>query len=217
MVNRDGSVSPDSSQLSQFQYGISAHPELRNPPSFIVDYTQSGEFKMFINQVSPTGARSQVFLDGKIVADQNVPNTNTNITISVNVPAGKHNITVDSVGSDWYSAPSFTFTNVFSALQTYALIGKSKTLGWTRSRGHTWFLVHQNVNQPQISDGSFTLNICTASATWKIEWWNTVTGVLVSTGEAQCSCPNGKCLVLTITVPLIDSKNVFDWGFKIYQ
>jgi len=39
-VNRDGSVIPDVSELSMYQYGISAHPELRNPPTFVIDLTK---------------------------------------------------------------------------------------------------------------------------------------------------------------------------------
>jgi len=217
VVNRDGSVIPDVSELSMFQYGLSAHPELRNPPTFVVDFTTNGEFIMFISQGSPSGARAQVRLDGIIAADQTIPSGTTNITVTVKIPAGKHNISVDSVDSDWYMTESFTFTNVFSALQTYSLIGKSKTLGWTRSKAHTWWLIKNNATQPQISDGTFVLDICSSPSIWKLEWWNTVKGEIATTTQVQCSCTNGKCSPLTISVPEIDSKNVYDWGFKLFQ
>jgi hypothetical protein len=206
----NGTISPPISYLSQVQYGLSAHPDLRNAPSFLVDYHISGIFYMFVTQASPTGARAQILLDGKVLADKTFPPGAANATLEIEVPAGKHNISIDSVASDWYMVSGFGCSSYTQALQANALVGKTKVLGWAKSRAHTWWLMLHNKAQPEIPDGVVYLdNVCTPNAQVKLEWWNTTSGDVVTTSQLTCTRE------LTLKVPFIDSTVNFDWAFKL--
>jgi len=216
-LNPDGTLTPDVSSLSELQYGVSAHPDLRNPPTFIVNFLEEGQFSMNIIEGSPTGARVQVSLDGKVVTDRPLASGALNVVLEFPVPAGKHEIFVDSIASDWYQVNSFTFTHCTFALETYAIQGKSKVLGWAKNREHTWWMVKNNHLQPVISDGVVSLDICSStSMSWNVEWWDTTAGKVSARETAHCSCNAGKCDPLSLQVPKIDSSN-FDWGFKLLQ
>jgi len=215
-LNLDGTLTPDVSSLREMQYGRSAHPDLRNPPTFIVTFLQEGQFSMNIIEGSPTGAEATVSLDGKVVATKSLASGPLNVVIEFPVPAGQHKIFVDSTASDWYQVNSFTFTHCTTALQAYALQGKSKVLGWAKSREHTWWLVKTNHTQPVIQDGVVTLNVCSStSMSWNVEWWDTTAGKVSNRETAHCSCNEGKCDPLSLNVPKIDSVSSFDWAFKL--
>jgi len=214
VLNPDGTLSPDTSSLSQMQYGVSAHPDLRNPPTFQVHYPTKGKFLMSIVLASPTGATAQVKVDGISAGEKTFPSGPANFTLEADVSAGDHKITVDSIASDWYQVGSFVFTNCSIPLESTGLIGKTKVLGWVRSRVHTWFQVKHNYPQPIVSDGVVSVNICTDPSTWNLQWWDTTSGKISQQSQLACSCSNGHCSPLELKVPLIDS-TTFDWAFKL--
>jgi len=169
---------------------------------------------MSIVQASPTGASAQVRVDGTSVGEKTFPSGPANFTFDVDVSAGDHKITVDSIASDWYQVGGFIFTNCSISLESTGLIGKTKVLGWVRSRSHTWFQVKHNYPQPNVPDGVVSVNICTVPSTWNLQWWDTTSGKISQQSQLACSCSGGHCSPLELKVPLIDSMT-FDWAFKL--
>jgi len=214
-VNREGSLVPDTTSLSQMEYGVSAHPDLRNPPTFLVNFPVPGQFTMSIVQGSPTGAKAAIHVDGSTVREIDVPIGECNLIMTVNIPAGLHSIMIDSTASDWYQVGNFIFSNYTTELQAYALSGSSKVFGWVRSRAHTWWQVKNGMYQPAIVDGVVSLSICKKSSTWNVQWWNTTSGEVTRKEQVSCSCTGSSCNPLQLAVLPIDSKSANDWAFKL--
>lgn len=113
VVSNSG-ITPDTGTLGMFLYGSLTNLQYRNPPTFVVNYTQTGFF-----QVTTAASISQgfphvtVFLDGVNVFDQAA---SVSTTYTVNIPAGLHSIMVDNLGGDWVQVDHYTFvpTNTLS-------------------------------------------------------------------------------------------------------
>jgi len=118
VIQRDGSIN-DARQLSKFLQG-NLHPDLRNNPTFIVDYPADGDFIIHVNSVARLGTILEVYLDGKKVLSEylrdidgknksNVGEYDTDFFVSV--PAGRHEIRLENSGGDWMTVDYYVLTN----------------------------------------------------------------------------------------------------------
>ncbi len=93
--------------LNSFVHGTS-HPDLRTPFQLSAWLTNNARLVLHLNSVS-TGARLRVNVDGATVFSTNLANLDGtynvnneyNLDLPVNLPAGRHLITVTNVGNDW--------------------------------------------------------------------------------------------------------------------
>ena len=86
------------------------HPELRNSPTFLVDFPNPTKFGVHIRTVASQGARLSISVDGTpvLVVDlvdhggKNAPASKSyDKTFECRIPAGKHRLSVDNAGADW--------------------------------------------------------------------------------------------------------------------
>ena len=86
-----------------------AHPDLRTPFQLSAWFTNNASLVMHLNSVS-WGAVMAVLVDGTQLFRTNLPNLDGgttideeyNISIPVNLPAGKHLVTITNAGNDWF-------------------------------------------------------------------------------------------------------------------
>jgi hypothetical protein len=205
-VSPMGTLSPGADQLSEYQHTAGSGTRY-NPRTFSVNYAQAGTFAFYINGVSGSNTL-QVKIDGVTALTQAV---SLNNSYSVAVPAGAHTIALDCLaGGDWVQIRDFTFGNYVPSLKSYCLTATAGTglvAGWIVNRGY-------NFDAMRISGGTLpaavtgaTLNFTTlADGIWNVEWWNTASGVVASTGTASAVGGN-----LTLPIPSTNK----DWAFKL--
>src|SRR5262249_4981613 len=90
------------------------HPDLFTGTDFVVDYAHPGTFVVGIQQSAKAGAHVVIAIDGKTAAEQDFPATAddnpANVSLTANVPAGKHTVRLSNTGQDWVVLSHITLT-----------------------------------------------------------------------------------------------------------
>ena len=174
-ITSDGNINPTAINLSKFLYGNVYNTEHRNPPTFSVTYSQPGEFKVIIGNAIGTSPRIQIWLDGVKKIDQIA---NVNVTYSISVPVGSHQIFIDNQGVDWMRIAEYVFTNFVGGIRSYALKGNTEIVGWIHNRNYNWRHLRDLPTPPAIiSNGQIKIPNLINHGFYKIEWWNCINGV----------------------------------------
>jgi len=174
-ITSDGNINPTAINLSKFLYGNVYNTEHRNPPTFSVTYSQPGEFKVIIGNAIGTSPRIQIWLDGVKKIDQIA---NVNVTYSISVPVGSHQIFIDNQGVDWMRIAEYVFTNFVGGIRSYALKGNTEIVGWIHNRNYNWRHLRDLPTPPAIiSNGQIKIPNLINHGFYKIEWWNCTNGV----------------------------------------
>lgn len=113
------------------------------------------------------------------------------------IPAGVHDISVDSTGQDWVQVASYSIGNYVGALS-----GKGKVLGHVQSRGFTY----ANPKPVKVAKAVLKLDGLSTDGLWKVEWWDTEKGIITGIGKLKVT-NNGASL----PVPPV----VTDLAFKL--
>lgn len=122
MIGEDGRV-PNPDQICAYVHG-NYHPQLRNNPTFVVDYARTGKFEVHVNSVATQGAVLEVHVDGKpalreTIADRDKRNDafagEIEEVYAVVVPQGRHFIRVDNTGGDWLTVDRYIFRNALES------------------------------------------------------------------------------------------------------
>src|ERR1019366_6881933 len=101
-----------------------------NGYTFNVNYPVAGTFSVQITQISACGGTLQMILDGTILTnvafaatDCSPPYTatSTNVTFTINVPAGSHSVKLFDPGSDWLLLGNITLNPYAPSLAAYAV------------------------------------------------------------------------------------------------
>jgi len=195
-VRPDGSVN-DPPAIHELLHGM-GHQDLRNPPTFVVDYPQPGQFLMNVGRVSNSG-RLKVWLDGELKLEREFP-CGENVgkewkyqpqwnlwesvydeDVAIDVPAGKHRITVDNLGKDWMQVRRFVFTGCKTLdrpnLLVAALRSSEVAIVWLQNRDSDWFN-HQKNAVPSVPPSRVPL-LGFSDGDYEVEWWETWKGAPV--------------------------------------
>ncbi len=184
----DGGVNPPESNLTGFVYST-AKAEFRNPPTFHVTLAQAAEFRVALNTVSSWGSpKLTITLDGQPTSVADLPVT-ANSVYGIKVPAGTHDLFVDSTGTDWVQVASYTLTHFVGALRCKALNGKNRVLGRVQSRTFTF----GSAQTPKVEGGKLMLKGLNRDGAWNLEWWDTDKGV--KTGGTKITVAQGAAAV----------------------
>ncbi len=185
----------NASQLSGYIHGA-YHPELRNNPAFVVNFTFGGEFVVHVNSVANSGAALNIYVDGSLAKTVNLVDKDGandgfvdeyNIDVSVSVPAGRHEIKLDNGGNDWYTIDFVTFTNAVmksSKARVIGLCNNDFAMVWVQNKEHTWWSVVNNKTIETLESVDFEI-VGFQNGTYNVEWWNTYTGEVVKTESIQ--------------------------------
>lgn len=107
-VRADGSVE-DADGLNGFLQGR-LHPDLANPPTFLVHWKNPGTMMVHVRSVATQGAHLDLLLDGKVQQSVDLPDKdgkndrNANEydkCVGLTIPAGSHKVSLENPGADW--------------------------------------------------------------------------------------------------------------------
>lgn len=173
-VESSGLQYPTELTMGRFLFG-SLYGNRRNPPTFLVNYSTNGQFKVKTGDVALL-SKLKIKLDGATIFDQNV---GTNGTYSVNIPAGEHSIRVENSSLGMFKVSEYQFHNYAPELRTFAMKNDKDAAGWFQNRKYNWQYVQQNGTPGPISNGKIYFDGMTHGL-YEISWFNS-NGVLDST------------------------------------
>ncbi len=221
-VAPDGTINAPRG-LNGFLWGIHAHRDLRNPPTFVVDYPKAGQFIVHVGWVVGTGdSPIEVYLDDKLVLEKNftvgeglgkewkhIPQYDNwhslyDEDLVVEVPAGRREIRVESLGRDRVEV-SYRLVNYISSRNVVPLriVGLANATGaylWIQNRDSSWQARWNEVELEPVPPTSLAI-LGLKAGTYRVEFWDTRAGRITSATEAQS---DGRRLVLAIPEVLTD-------------
>jgi Domain of unknown function (DUF5060) len=172
-----------------------------------VNYPVAGTFSVQILQIAACGATLQMILDGVMKTNVafasntncggNYTGTTTNVTFSINVPAGSHSVKLFNAGNDWLLLGNITLNPYVSSLGAYAL-GNS---GFNA----TWIWNRNNIFAASAS-GSTTGTVQVAGlnpGTYSATWWDTFGAGVIS--NFTFTVTSGNVPVTLATLPVLRS------------
>ena len=194
-VAHDGTVN-DADKLPRLLQGR-GHGELRNPPTFVVDYGRDGRFLVHVGVVSRSG-RLRIWLDDELALDQELPcgeglgksseykpqwklwQTTYDQEFGIDVPKGKHRIRVDNnEGGDWVWVTRYVLTNYQSITRPPLLVLGMQTddmaVLWIHNRDSTW-LEHAQGRAPKPTKPARLTIRGLRDGVCAVEWWETWKG-----------------------------------------
>ena len=209
-VAADGSIN-DAEALQDLLHGR-GHPDLRNPPNFVVTYPQAGQFVLTVGRVSNSGLL-RIWVDDNLVLEREFPcgegigkefvyrpqwdlwESVYDEDVVVDVPAGRHRIAVDNDGKDWMQIKRYVFTGCRVVdrpnLLVAGLAGRRPTGGlevailWVQNRDSDWYN-HGRGEVPVVPPSVVTLGGF-EDGSYEVEWWETWSGAPVRTDRVHAT------------------------------
>jgi hypothetical protein len=173
-VTSAGSVSPSATNLGRYLFAARYHPELVNPPTFVVQYAQAGAFQVVTGPATGKSPTIQIWLDGRKVLDRPA---RVNRTYTIQVPAGAHEIFVDNQGIDWIEIADFRFASYVPAVRSFALRFDDGIAGWLHNRAYNWQTVKKSGRPDAVTDATVALTGL-RDGLYNVEWRSCMHGSL---------------------------------------
>jgi hypothetical protein len=175
-----------------------------NGYTFNVNYPATGTFSVQILQIAACGATLQIILDGVTKTNVTLPGnancggnyngTTTNVTFSINVPAGSHAVKIFNPGVDWLLLGNLTLDPYVPVLSAYAVGNAGFRAVWVWNR--------TNVFDPDAgSSATGMVQVAGLNAgTYSGTWWDTFVGVAISNFTFTVASSNSP---VTLNTPAI--------------
>lgn len=216
VIEPDGSVR--EGRIPQRLLHGGGHRDLKNPPTFLVDYPQSGRFIVRIDKVSSSGLL-RIWVDDQQRLERELPcgeglgkesvfrpqwkiwETTYDEDIAVDVPAGKHRIRVENLGRDWVAVSSYRFTGCKILDRPNVLVCGMKTrelaMLWLQNKESSWYNHAGNGEVGQVDPFIFSITGLN-DGKYRLEWWTTWKGEILRDEEVDVR--DG---MLTLKVPAL--------------
>ncbi len=189
-------------------------PDVRQTPSFHVDYPHPGQFLVHINSVS-TSVKIQISLDSKPVKviDLNAqPSVNSYVkpdyvstaqnkqyhnwvavfdkSYGIDVPAGKHVITLNCLEGDWAQVDYYEFTGYRSSrypdVHIYGMSNGEQAAVWVQNSNYDWMNVADNKPIAPITNLMFTISGL-PNGVYSVQQWDTQSGEITKQVQIRCN------------------------------
>ncbi len=180
---------PDLSGLSTYFQG-SNHKDLRpHPITFTLNCPAPCQFSVQIGTVAKAGAHPTLTLNGKPAAEADFPASDADHaagkTLSVDLPAGPNEVTLDNTGTDWFVVQRFTVTHYAPPVAVLAKGSRHAAQFWAYNRDRTGAShAEATLHLPGLAPGAYTVHL-----------WDTWTGQPLA--PVSATVQNG-----SLTVPL---------------
>jgi hypothetical protein len=138
-------------KLPRILHGLRNHRDLHNPVTFRVEFPRPTTFAVVVDGVSGHGgAAIEIRLDGEITLEKefadNWPDDTKRMAqydgaYEIRVPAGRHTITVENKGNDWFFVRTYEFGagRPTPPVRVLSLRGKRTILVWVWNDTHAWY------------------------------------------------------------------------------
>ena len=192
-VPSDGSA-PDAGGTSGFIQGSNHQDMMPKPITFHIDAIAPTTFRIGIAVAAKAGTHAVLLLDGQPAVDKNYPaadaDQNVNDTLSVDVPAGSHTVTLGNTGFDWFKISTITLTH-FAPSAPYAI----------QAKGNDHFALFRITPAPGVTDRPSSLTLAMPNlkdSRYAVHFWSTTDGheigspqtVTFTGGSAAVSLPS---------------------------
>ena len=190
MLLADGTLADDRAPQQLLHGG--GHRDLKNPPTFVVDFPKPGKFIVHVGIVSNSGLL-RIWVDDEQALERELPcgeglgkssvwreqwniwETTYDEDVAVDVPAGRHRIRVENFGGDWVRVTRYAFTGCRVLDRPNVLVCGMKTPGlamlWLQNRDSSWY---NHARDKVRSVDPFTLSVTgLPDGPCRIEWWKT--------------------------------------------
>ncbi|NOZ21495.1 MAG: DUF5060 domain-containing protein [Planctomycetes bacterium] len=215
---RDDGTIENSEMISSMLF---RSPSRGKPPTFKVHFKQPGRFVVHVSMsVGNKDNALLVFLDGKKVVEKPFPaakglgikteyvamydnyRTAYDEGVTVDVPAGEHEIRVEMRGKDrlelTYILKNYLCFERARPLRIFGMKKKDFAALWIQNTLSTWYNKYTKV-KPVPVDGMWADVAGLEDGTYSVEWWDTWKGCIQSTATAE-----SKGGMLTIRVPRVE-------------
>ncbi|MGQ9523445.1 MAG: DUF5060 domain-containing protein [Armatimonadota bacterium] len=127
------------------------HPDMMpKPPQLVLDLSQATTLTVEISRWARAGAVPTVMVDGKEAGQLELPpadrDTSQRRELKVDLPAGRHRVTIGNSGDDWYVLSRVTIDRYAARLQARALASSNAAVVWAYNadptRGPATAIIH---------------------------------------------------------------------------
>lgn len=179
LIDAFGQVNPTNATLGQYLYGSQWNTQYRSPPSFYVNYPDTGYFQVSTSSSSGQNPHIAIWVDTILVLVDSTATTDS--TYQVGVPAGEHIIKVDNTGTDWITIAGYKFSDLGSKVDTYVLTSPDKdyAAGWVLNNEYN----HENVvdnGDPDPAIGAMISIPDFEQGSYFITWLDCLTGEILN-------------------------------------
>ncbi|MGI4789794.1 MAG: DUF5060 domain-containing protein [Janthinobacterium lividum] len=162
-LTSDGAA-PDLSGFSTFIQGTGHRDMMPQPLTFTLNCPAACQFQLSIATVSKVGAHAVVLVDGKPGTEADYPaasdNHDINQTLSVDLPAGPHQVSVNNTGVDWFTVKQFTITHYAPPLGALAKGNSHSALFWVYNRDRSGSSpASATLLLPGLTPGTYTVHL----------------------------------------------------------
>lgn len=192
--------------------------DIRVDHKYVVDYPEDGKFILLVGLVSQ-GGELHISVDGKEIYSQafpagagtgpwkrslymkqwNIYQCVYNKEIVVDVPKGRHTVTLSNTGKDWMGIEKIKLTGYndgsFAFARCLGLAIGGEMMFWVQNKGSNWKAAKDGQEPGTIKDAYFDVSD-TEDGAYEVEWWDTYKGVPV--GKHSARALNG---VLRVDIP----------------
>lgn len=131
-----------SGQLSSYIQGDANRKMQPKPLTFVFDATVPGKLNIHANDVSTTGAKLEISVNGTAVLTKEFPGgkkpTGDDANLSIPFAAGHNEIVINNIGADWVNLNKFVVTGIAPLASIQAI------------RSGNWVLVYVHTLQPHV-------------------------------------------------------------------
>ncbi len=205
-VQPDGSIA-GGQQFSELLFSA-GKPDVQSPLKLRVTYPRAGKLILRVGSVSARGllrvkvdgqeAWSHELLtgagQGEWKSTQFYPQWGVWQSVydkdyEVPIPAGEHAIVLENAGSDWVTVPALTFVGCrdprLAQLDLLGLRAEDFAVLWAHDPESNWY--NDKLGKlPKLIAGASTTLLGLTDGTYRVEWWDTRKGTVMSTAEARC-------------------------------
>lgn len=197
-ITPDGVV-PPLTQQSAYIYGLVYNATLSRPQRYIISPPVNTTLTVKVRRGSEqANAQLVIVIDGQRMAQMTITPGNTNLSLSVPIEAGQHEVQLDNLGDDFLQLDSITIDAYITPLRTVALADRKAGifLGWFQHRDYTW----QNVAQ-QFAIQPVTMQMHVANmppGNYRVELWDPLSGNIVGQEEIGLSVEGNRVLTIKL-------------------
>jgi len=173
-------------KLSNILQGKSANAK---PITFQLSCNQAGRFSVALGRVSRGGAHVKLTEDGKpIERDFAAGNsehalTGADRTMSVDLAAGSHTISISNEGADWITVRDFAISNYAPAIAGIQRSGKDYAIAWLYNRDG---LQATEAGLSAVTPATGRIKLAgLQKGKYRITWWDTQYGKTIDTSDVE--------------------------------
>ncbi len=176
-IGTNQSFTPTKPSLGIFLYGAEWNAEFRSPPTFDVIFPQDGAFTVETSTATGKEPKIAIWLDGEKVLEEAA---DINQTYEIDVPAGRHTITVDNPGTDWISIAAYGFLGAGSQVDSYVLLSEGKEIaaGWLLNHRYNHKYLSEKGEPTPAIDGELVIEGF-SDGNYFLTWYDCLSGEIV--------------------------------------